>query len=823
MSVDWNLDPTRITEIPIIQIKFDPKILTDIHNSPPLRLLVLSHQIAYQGTPAFFLESTPPYSNQNDGQPVCLVFDIKKNFEDIFEFPFWATFEKWTWSPSFGFTPEFTDHLSRAITLLYFYYYQKFNPLYFTSYILVPAQEGIVESFLVQPVPVFRGNFIQVRNVVQSGLSSIVNPKAMPKVGSYILLPPNEHPLKISSISANQITAVTVNKTSITFEPNASNGNYVLLTRPSLVIPKFFDSHFINFNMNSSKSMNSGLNSNQNQINSNFQQQNIMTESQVDQQGYCQFKNLDIFNFNQKDIDNFYAQNFSKKKQQQKQESTEMLVSYLEDSNPTPEQIISEQISDHKIRRTILKAFNLIDCFPSKRSNLTCIVANFLSYFRFDFGFSTVLPPQCGQIFEKTETVPYRRLGIPDVLINSNGNAFEVNALNLLQQWEKERFIPIFGPKDAHFIVFLENNLDISSVEAFMTQFCHTYTQHGFGKLTPYPRTNAYIPVPPNDMSKAVMSFFTSHPLIQFQQYPVLTFIVSSPIFDIKFQPRSFVNYIIPSKVQSATEDDMKTLSFVVYSRIRNFSSEPNGKIEPLQYESAVMFFGFTYSPPFVLKRNKSKMIMHIAFDPISKLSIWINDTGTVLSVYPNKEISDIANLMQQCKSMFAPSDIIEKFTVSILGETICSSLLHECDAFLPQGTELYAVYPAAAVRAHFDNEFADDVAIFDEQEISMGLSIHDQNGNLQTIEKPAAACFVLSQHHPAYKASIYRGSGIDMSNCLLEFVTQMSHLSWLSVKPGSDYRTISYPPHIAALLRKNNCSVFSISRFEFLPSNERI
>ena len=85
---------------------------------------------------------------------------------------------------------------------------------------------------------------------------------------------------------------------------------------------------------------------------------------------------------------------------------------------------------------------------------------------------------------------------------------------------------------------------------------------------------------------------------------------------------------------------------------------------------------------------------------------------------------------------------------------------------------------------------------------------------------QPSATCYVMSKFQPPYMASIYRRGG---NQQLLEYVTKMSHLSWLSVKPGDEKRTISYPPHICALLRKNNCTCLTISRFEFLPSQEKI
>ena len=84
----------------------------------------------------------------------------------------------------------------------------------------------------------------------------------------------------------------------------------------------------------------------------------------------------------------------------------------------------------------------------------------------------------------------------------------------------------------------------------------------------------------------------------------------------------------------------------------------------------------------------------------------------------------------------------------------------------------------------------------------------------------PQITCYVLSKFHPSYSVSLYRQ--LD-KNMLINYAKEMSHLSWLTVKPGCKYRTTSYPPHIFALLKMNQCNTLVISRFEFLPPRENI
>jgi hypothetical protein len=126
----------------------------------------------------------------------------------------------------------------------------------------------------------------------------------------------------------------------------------------------------------------------------------------------------------------------------------------------------------------------------------------------------------------------------------------------------------------------------------------------------------------------------------------------------------------------------------------------------------------------------------------------------------------------------------------------------------------LFAVCPAPAVQVVFKEAFDDDALIFTKRE---------QCWQGEFVE-PVASGFVVSQHHPAYLCSLYVCHENEKPRVVLrDYVQNMSDLSWLSVKPGSEKRTIAYPPHICALLRKNHEDTLVVSRFEFLPSSEVI
>ncbi|KAK8888056.1 hypothetical protein M9Y10_039116 [Tritrichomonas musculus] len=940
MEIDWNLDPRKISEIPIYQIHFKNLSLENHANTISLRLLVLAHKLALSDIPAFYLDTPLSFqplnsSNTNLNQSV-IIFDIDGKFEqnEIQNLPFWTHLSQWKWIPHKLFTDQIADTFSRALTLRLYYKHIDLHPLYFTSYILIPGGISFFEPFLVQPVPVLRQGSIQIRTVLQSGLDCIPNPRNPPPAGSFILFPPNEHPLLINSLEPpNLLTAMTIDKKTITID--TSFEKFVYLTNPSLIIPKFFEDD--NDSSLSSSVNTNNINLNNYNINSNINP-NIKIDNEKEDVPLCQFSNVQLFNYTEKDIENYFISKFSNENsfefghaekekttdninqndndlriRSNKNDETNSNISFLEDTLPNAKQIITEMIPSTNMmeRQIILSCIGVKGTFPSKRSYLTCIKANFLSYYRFDFGFSTVNPPSFMKRFGQTSRVSCKKLGIPYILLNKNGDKYEEQADRALSLWESERFMPISGPKDAHYVVFAMNTVNMDSVKDFMSQLTNVYANCGFGALTPYPRKDFIMSVPLNDIRQTLMDYFD--PLTEFQQYPVITFIVAPPIFSASFKPHSIVNYIRPNALDTATLEEVKTLAFVVYSRIRVFTPQPTGMIEPLaQQEVGVVLFGFRYQPPFLLSRTAKSstnndgelnlgfdsvvsqtsiddqpMELHVAWDPTTSLSVWIDGIGSILHFLPAEHVMSISNFIEKAKQVLK---VKTKFTVTILGEGISTTLYAECDNGLPPDVEIYSVSPSPSVSAHFDEDFADDVVIFEQPEQcyevpkrdnlstsnptsfnqhqqphhqnqmhnmnsndfnnnnntifygfdgfdnfdgfddfrngfdrpnNMNLNMnHNSNNNDDCFVPPSVTCYVMSKYQPPYMVSIYR-NGNDQQ--LLKYVTKVSHLSWLSVKPGDEKRTISYPPHICALLRKNDCRCLTISRFEFLPSQEKI
>ena len=256
--------------------------------------------------------------------------------------------------------------------------------------------------------------------------------------------------------------------------------------------------------------------------------------------------------------------------------------------------------------------------------------------------------------------------------------------------------------------------------------------------------------------------------------------------------------------------------------------------------ETSTLFFGFRYKPPFLLgrnteeftghdildvkddeKRKSNSMTIHIAWDEATKMSSWIDDTGSILHVLPRTDFNTIHRLINDASLLLSGMEL--KFTLSILAEGISSELYKEISETFGQAMNnftLFAVSPAPTVQVLFEEQFDEDAVIF----ASAEQFLENINGN--EYMKPQSTCYVVAHTLPAYSVSLYSNpvwNWKPANEIVFEYAKQMSHLSWLSVKPGSEVRTISYPPHICALLRKTGAYVKRVSRYEFLPSMERI
>lgn len=788
-AVEWNLESLDAPAVRVFELRYSGEILSDVEFASDRRLLVLSHKIACAGIPALWVSKRPSFIEGVWNRPVVIVFDLNEKFGTL-RMPKYIELTQVVYAIDKPFSVEFYDQIQRAICLASYYELRALKPLYFTSFLLIPGSESKSEPFLYQKVPIRRNRKLCIRTMTKGSLDFVLGcPLPVPE-GSFVLISPYEHPFCVLSCSleTKEMSLLSVEKEVIIID--CTETQIVLITRPPVQMASFYK---------------------------------IEQEAgEYENWKLCKFKTKEWYEFPQADIDNFIASRFAEDYSMSADKRDPGVISVLEYPEISVEQILSQLVENATERKAIFRCLGPNGTFPSKRFELHIRAASFLSFFRFDFGFSDVKPPYHAQSLIHGSICSYEKLGIPGVLVGCDGSVINVPAVNVIDEWVERRYQPISGPKSGHYIVVSTPDVPIGHSKLFFQQLSHIYTLHEFGTLKPFPRFEAFYSIPLANMSTFIMNFYKDQMLSEFQQFPCLTFIVGPPIYDPGFRPCSILSYVRPESIQTAGSDEISAFAFVVYSRIRNFSPTPFGMIQlapPSLGDAGSLFFGYRYQPPFVLPRkSQNRVTIHVAWDQAQNMSAWMDDIGSVLQFIPNTPLEKIAQTMQNCMSIMDGHDV--RFTISVLAEGLSRSLLEQIELSLGPflgSTTIFAVSPEPTVQVLFREDFQDDAVIFSDAEQFRGSAFGE-------FAPPFATCYVVAHTLPAYSVSVYtRLSLTTPENTCLEYVKQMSHLSWLSVKPGSRSRTISYPPHICALIRKNSASTTLLSRYEFLPSTEII
>ena len=783
-AVEWNLESLDVETMRLIQVHLSKEAAADKGLTPRVRLLALSHAMAYIGIPAFFVRCSPGYVHNTFSTPAVIVFDTNGKFDnyplDKSEYELIIEIVR----IADPFCAEFYDALQRAMCLVSYYELRYLKPLYFTSYLLFPGSECKSEPFLYQKVPVRRNGILCVRTTLKGSLDFIIRPKGPITSGSFVLLPPHEHPFYVLTCSScSTLTLLSVGRETITVDYQRTA--IVLITRPPAQMASFYTSD--------------GM-------------QSLIRR-------HCKFEAKNFFTFRRQEVEDFFTLKFSEGPDGRRLIARE---SFLEYPELTVEQVIGHVVADPTARAAIYECIGKEATLPSRRFELHIRASTFLSFFRFEFGFSDVRPPFHAQTLIHGTFCAYERLGIPNVSVGCGGTIIEVPADSVVDRWVENFYQPISGPKSGHYIVVCTPEVPLSHAKVFFDQLSHTYQLHQFGSLTVFPRFEAYYSIPVEDMGKFITRFYQDQSLSEFQQFPLLTFIVGPPIYDPHFRPCSILSYVKPESITTASTKELAAFAFVVYSRIRTFSPEPFGmlSIAPLVVgEAATSFYGFRYQPPFVLQhRDTRRVTMHIAWDHVQDMSVWMDDVGSVLHFLDPSPIDKLFRTMRSCLTIYAGSEV--NFTISVLAGGVTAELReHILNTLGPIGVNitLFAVSPEPTVQVLFREEFQDDAII-----VSDAQQFHSTVDG--EFERPLATCYVVAHVLPAYSVSLYtRPIYGTAESTVRDYVRHMSHLSWLSVKPGAEGRTISYPPHVCALIRKIMPSTTVLSRYEFLPSTEII
>lgn len=783
MKGRWNLSDRSFDSVRVSVLQLLPECNDASEEADKLRLLVLSHSIAFSHIPAFFLESIPKYFPLEKKDGACvIVFDLEDSFS-TYQIPLFIKRNDWIWKTNEVFNKRIASDLQRCLTLRSYYEYSSYKPLYFTSHIIITDFPLQSNPFILMHTPIQRNGRIAFRTIIQGYTEMIFDFPFAPKPNTYILIPPYEHSFKVV-VSDNQkcvVKYVDLSEKTIFWRKT----KFVYLKAPNVGISKYFTVCPVSA-------------SHAEMIAAKHEARN-------------RFGSKNFLDVSDEEIDDFFTSHFTQNGlPAAKVEDDEIVF-----EKQTPADIVSEMIGDDSEKRAILRTFKTNGIFPSKPMKLTLLVANFLSSFRFDFGFNTSYPPHGTGDFSDSCEFSYEHLGIPNVLVFKDTRVVDVPATELIVNWQNNMYRPISGPKNASFVVFYEDQFDEAEIKTFFRQFCNQYTACNFGELTKYPMEHALFPAPAREMQTTVMKFFKNNQVSQYQVEPLMTFIVGDPIFSAEFMPHSVVTYVRPEAIREATTLAIKTLAFVVYSRVRVFSPKPFGMVFLAAQDIATCFFGFRYQPPFLLGNQSDDFVMHICWDQKAKLSTWVDDTGAVMHVLPVSGIEKLFVFIRELVGLF--SNVNVKVTVSVLAEGIKPDVLNEINQSIAATNcqvTVFSLFPSSSIQCVFDEQFVDDVIVFDECERSFK--------NSALFQQPFESCYVLSRTLQPYSVSLYSASS-NPRKTLFDFVQRMSHLSWLSVKPCMEHRTVSYPPHMMALLRKGNGPISQLSILEYLPSLEKI
>lgn len=789
MRGKWNLGDREYRAIRILLIQLPPDCTDISEQADRLRLLALSHSICYNHIPSFYLDQPPDYFPSDRNVPSVIVFDLDDCFE-TFKLPGYCVINQKTWNPVELFNAEISNHLQRALALRSYYEYRNYRTLYFTSFILVTDFPLTIDPFILYHIPVLRNGAVTIRTNIQGNLNFILDYPYKPKENTYILIPPHEHAFKVMASDSKEAILKYVDLTERVIQWKETP--FVYMTSPNVSIGKYYTDNPTKTN----KATSEAPKVEQKKILSNFQPENLIEVSE-------------------KDIDDFFQNIYAEKSDDSTANGKDEEL-YLAFPDLTPNDVISELIENPDERKCVAKALSTPEIFPEKPQVITLLVANFLSTHRFDYGFGSTSPPPGTTDFAEYSEFEYQHLGTPQVCVLQDRSVIKVDSTRVVFDWDENLYRPISGPKSASFVVFYDKQFTENDVRTFFNQLKNIYTSFNFGELFEYPKGASYFSCTPEQIPQAVETFFKQKIQTQFQNEPLMTFIVGDPIFSADFNPHSIVSYIRPSAIHCADTTEIKTIAFVVYSRVRVFTPRPFGMVFLANKEIAACFFGYRYQPPSFLTTNEHvELGMHVCWDLRVGLTAWVDEIGAVMHVLPVSNIDRLFQFLREQTSLFNTSKV--RITISILAEGISKPLLDELKMKSMQlnlPITVFSVYPSATIQVSFKEDFKDDVIVYCDVEYVEEVCPNPA--------KPYATCFVVSKQEQPYSISLFTES-FDPRMTLFDYAQNMSHLSWLSVKPTMEGRTISYPPHMMALLRKGNGPVAQISQLEFLPSKEKI
>jgi hypothetical protein len=756
---DWNLSDGAVDHVRVAFLTFRPNS-TDLDSpSTSLRLLALSHQICQFGVPAIFLEKPPGYYPTPPAPcPLVVAFDLHS---DLAECPLPAFFAEaeWLWDVREYFADEVLEDCQHAAVLLMLHRCLDMRPLYFTSFLVLDDCDGPV---ILTVVPVRVGGSFLFRTLAYSRVPMHIGMKAAPPRDSFVLVPPHQHAFQVRQVSGDAMTVCSITRDQHSF--SVAESQFVMLLKPTDFLSRLFNCH-----------------------------RATQTCGMLPDCFQIKFSAADL---------PLVSREAESARVLARLKGSNGLVSVFEEPSPGIEEILTEQVPDQKVRAKIRHAISPRPLLPSPRVSLSFFESTTLHCFSFDFVDSR--PPAWPSHLVTQSGFEGRRLGIPALLVRRNEGPHSVAATSAISQWDKEHFAPISGPKPAHYVVLAESSLPRLLVQLFVRSIAHFYSRLEFGELRPLTRRDTFTFCLPEDVRRGVQFFQRDNRLAEFQQHPVIIFALSDIAFGADSRPRAHVCQLPTSLIQRMDSTEIQCICFQLYAQLRSYFSI--GCNKPIL---EAIYLGFRYQPPFILRRaHDDRLNVHVAWDPTSGISIWTDDIGSTLSEIQLKNPSEFDRYITSLR--LGLEGVYVQISVGILGDAVSET--HLPGLIQAQiGAFVVSVMPAGAVQVARDLGFENDVFILAHVEYASAAPPPGPS--------PVAAGTIVSRAHAAYAVALYSNPRRDLADddALAWIAQEFSNLSWTSVRPGAETRTVAIPPHFAALMKAIRFPTLPYLRLEFI------
>ncbi|EAY23369.1 hypothetical protein TVAG_070320 [Trichomonas vaginalis G3] len=764
----WNLSTTPFRGFTVLQI--NSKILPTDESKESLksRLLLLSHQLARKNIPAYCLNKSPEYSPKETEDPIVIAFDLFNQIEE-FEFPVWSELFSWVPTIDKNIKYSFLDDMQKAINLSNAYKLSYLNPVYFWTFLYFEIPDSPCNNFIYQNIPVYSQDGIYIRRFITTQPTSYLSRHSRIQPKQLVLIPPYVHPFYVQSVSTNRASCVSITKKVIhvPFE----NQTFVTFTKWPNSIYRF---------------SRSGHNE-------------VEIEKKIEQTDY----QTDFYEGVEEGIEQFFANNFC-----DVEEPPQVLPKeFVAFPTMNAYELIDEMIVNYEERKSLKKMLQINPIFPKLIDQLLLPRIPFISPLSTDTSIpyaSSSLGPMPNQL----TSFEGRHLGIPNCLVRQNGRIIQVPVNTCYQNWEENVYSPINGPQNTKYYVYVIGQVT-SAVKIFFKELESYYSSLQLGELIP--SLNCFETTTEPTLNMKINQRFQT----EFNVEQPTIFIVHPIVFGCNIDAHVITTPIMDCQITEHSEDFMKNLALLIYTRLRSFKSEPFGNLYVSAEEVASLFFGFKFHTPFIIQRpNESTdpIRLHIAWDPDTKLSTWCDDTCQFFHTNRSMDIAGIRETFKKIRNGIKDTNI--SVVMCIVDEGISESLYNEFMAEDFLGVSdfcLISVFPSPAVQAFFNNKFDDDIIV---QSPCERIFDSPEGGYIT----PLSTCFVVPHNLTPYTVSMFSHQSDDDWNALVNVTKELSNMSWTAACFGADKRLSALPIHVRSLLRKARKTTLTVARFEFLP-----